>query len=91
MGVPVEPSASRRLLRDVARTDDEEISCSECFDLVSRYVDRPVTESLGDGALARLQQHLRQCGVCREEYEILRDLVGLDADGRGPSADDVRT
>jgi hypothetical protein len=86
----VEPPASWRLLRDVARTDDEEISCSDCFDLVSRYVDGSVSEPLWEGVLPRLQQHLRQCGVCREEYEILRDLVGLDADGRGPSADDLR-
>jgi predicted anti-sigma-YlaC factor YlaD len=79
------------LLRDVADTDDEEISCTECFDLVSEYVDLEVAGVVGDRTLPRLQQHLRQCGVCREEYEILRDLARLEADGQLPSTDDLRS
>lgn len=76
--------ALRRLLQSIADTDDEEISCAECFDLVSQYVDLEVGGKAGAGTLPRLQQHLRQCGVCREEYEALRDIVRLDAD-RGTS------
>jgi hypothetical protein len=74
--------AVRRLLQDIADTDDEEISCTECFDLVPQYVDLEVAGQANDRTLPRLQQHLRQCRVCREEYEVLRDLVRRDADGR---------
>ena len=74
----------RRLLQHIADTDDEEISCAECFGLVPQYVDLEVAGQAGDHTLPHLQQHLRQCGVCREEYEVLRDLVRLDADGRTP-------
>jgi predicted anti-sigma-YlaC factor YlaD len=77
----MERPALRRLVRGIADTDDEEISCDECFDLVSEYVDLEVAGAVGDRALPRLQQHLRQCGVCREEYETLRDLVRLEAEG----------
>ena len=78
----MELPALRRLLQHVADTDDEEISCAECFDLLPQYVDLEVAGRAGEGTLPRLQQHLRQCGVCREEYEVLRDLVRLDdADG----------
>ncbi len=80
----MELPAFRRLLQLVAETDDEEISCTECFDLVSEYVDLEVMGQAGDRTLPRLQQHLRQCGVCREEYEVLRDLVRLD-DADGPT------
>ena len=84
----MERPAWQRLVRSIAHTEDEEISCSECFDLVSEYVDREVA---ADGRrLPQLEQHLQQCGVCREEYEILRDLARLEADGRVPSADDLR-
>jgi hypothetical protein len=77
--------AFHRLLQHIADTDDEEISCAECFDLVPQYVDLEVAGQAGDQTLLPLQQHLRQCGVCREEYEALRDLVRLEADGRAPS------
>ena len=86
----MERPALRRLLRAISDTDDEEISCAECFDLVSRYVDLEVTGMVAEQTLPRLQQHLRQCGVCREEYEVLRDLARLEAEGRAPSADDLR-
>jgi hypothetical protein len=32
------------LLRRLAVTEDEELSCSECFDLVSDYVDLEIAE-----------------------------------------------
>ena len=84
----MEHPAWRRLIRDIAGTEDEEISCSECFDLVSDYVDREIAGY--ERGLPQLEQHLRQCGVCREEYEVLRDLARLEAEGRAPSIDDLR-
>lgn len=45
---------------------------------------------VADKKLPRLRQHLNQCGVCREEYETLRDLVRLEAEGRLPSVDELR-
>ena len=78
------------LLRHIAATEDEEISCTECFDLVPQYVDLEITGQVADKKLPRLRQHLNQCGVCREEYETLRDLVRLEAEGRFPSVDELR-
>jgi hypothetical protein len=40
--------------------------------------------------LPLLGQHLEQCAVCREEYEVLRELARLEAEGRSPSIDDLR-
>lgn len=87
----MERPALRRLLRNIAETDDDEISCTECFDLVSQYVDLEVAGTVSEQTLPRLKQHLQQCGVCREEYEILKDLVRLEAEGRAPSADNLRS
>ena len=82
----MELPAFRRVLQGLADTEDAEISCSECFDLVSQYVDLEVAGQAGAATFPRLRQHLRQCGVCREEYEVLRDLVRLDV-GRDPASD----
>ena len=61
-------------VKKILETEDEEISCSECFDLVSNYVD---TNQYGTNRVivARLEKHLSQCLACREEYEVLRDLA----------------
>jgi hypothetical protein len=76
----------RRLLRQLQETQDQELSCSECFEQLSDYVDlelagQPVAEHL-----PLLRQHLTQCGVCREEYQVLRELAELTLGG-GPLPD----
>ena len=83
----MERPAWRRLLEQIADTQDEEIPCTECLDLVSQYAGLELAGMAGEATLPRLQQHLRQCGVCREEYEVLRDLLRLEAEGRSPSTD----
>jgi predicted anti-sigma-YlaC factor YlaD len=64
-------------LRNIYETQDEEISCTECFDLVSRFVE--LETSGGDVAteLPQVKQHLDQCRACRDEYEILHELARL--------------
>jgi hypothetical protein len=79
-----------RLLQNISRTEEDEISCSECFDLVSHFVD---VELAGENAVAqmpKLKQHLDQCAACREEYQTLRDLGRLDNEGGLPSLDELQ-
>jgi hypothetical protein len=45
---------------------------------------QPVAERL-----PLLRQHLAQCGVCREEYQVLRELARLTEVGELPSDDDL--
>jgi hypothetical protein len=79
-----------RLLRLVARTEEEELSCTACFDLLPQYVDLEVAGEAPDSRLPLFRQHVEQCAVCREEYETLRELARLEAEGRSPSIDDLR-
>jgi hypothetical protein len=71
-------------LRNIYETQDEEISCTECFDLVSLFVEREI--SGGDVAtqLQQVRQHLDQCRACRDEYEMLRDLARLEVEDQTP-------
>jgi hypothetical protein len=73
-----------RLLRHVSDTEVEEISCSECFELLSSGVELEMAGATSAAAWVRLAQHLRQCGVCREEYETLRDFVRSETEGGTP-------
>lgn len=79
-----------RWLKNIHHTREQEISCSECFDQVSHFVD---VELAGEDAASRmplLRQHLDQCATCREEYDTLRDLRWLEKGGQLPSVDDLR-
>jgi anti-sigma factor RsiW len=86
----VNRSQLERLLWLVARTEDAELSCDGCFDLLPQYVDLEVAGEAPDTRLPLFRQHLEQCAVCREEYETLRELARLEAEGRLPSIDDLR-
>ncbi|HET9590405.1 MAG TPA: hypothetical protein VFO91_16580 [Anaerolineales bacterium] len=79
-----------RWLRNIHHTQDEEISCSECFDSVSHFVEVELSGEDPAIKLPRVKQHLDQCPACREEYETLRDLRNLEEEGRLPSKDDLQ-
>lgn len=64
-----------RLLRRIADTESDEISCSECFDLLPIAVELELAGTEETTVTSRLARHLGQCSVCREEYEVLRDFV----------------
>ncbi len=68
-----------RILRSIFETRDDEISCSECFDQISDYVDREIADEVVTKQMLLVRQHLDQCRVCREEYETLLDLARLEA------------
>jgi hypothetical protein len=86
----VQKNRFERWLQNIYHTQEEEISCSECFDSVSHYVE---VELAGENAaiqMPQLRQHLDQCPACREEYETLRDLRRLEEQGEPPSLDDLQ-
>jgi hypothetical protein len=85
-----DPQATRRrqLLRQLEATQDKELSCSECFEQISDYVDLELAGEPAAERLPLLSQHLGQCRVCREEYVVLRDLAALTAAGEQPPVDD---
>jgi CRISPR/Cas system-associated protein Cas10 (large subunit of type III CRISPR-Cas system) len=62
-------------IEKIYATQKEEISCSECFRLVSVFVDRELAGEDLNTMLMMVKQHLDLCQVCQEEYEILRELA----------------
>ena len=77
-------------LRNIYETREEEISCTECFDLSSRYVELEIAGQDAAAQRPELRQHLNQCRACRDEYEALRDLRLLEEKGEMPSLDDLQ-
>lgn len=79
-----------RWLQNIHQTQDEEISCSECLDLVSRYVEVELSGENSETKLPQFKQHLNQCAACKQEYEVLRDLARLEKENHLPSLDDLQ-
>lgn len=77
-------------LKNIYTTQEEEISCSECFDSVARFIELEFSGANPAADLPQVTQHLSQCSACREEYETLRDLRRFEEDGKAPSLDDLR-
>ena len=79
-----------RWLRNIYETQDQEISCTECFDLVSGFVELEVSGQDAAARMPQVKQHLNQCEACRDEYEALRDLRQLEEKGDLPPLDDLQ-
>ena len=76
-------------LCNIYETRDVEISCTECFDLVSGFVEIQVAGQDAAAASAPVKQHLDQCRACREEYEVLHDLIRRENQGDMPELEDL--
>jgi hypothetical protein len=76
-------------LRNIQDTREVEISCTECFDLTSRFVELETSGRDAAAELPQVKNHFDQCRACREEYETLRDLVNLEDQDDAPSLDDL--
>lgn len=76
-------------LKRIRDTRVDEIDCSACLDRISAYVDLEL--STGDAAqrMPEVRQHVDQCGVCFDEYQVLRDLARLEREGDTPSTDEL--
>ncbi len=74
-------------LRNIYETQDVEISCTECLDLVSRFVELETSGVDVMAELPQVKQHLGQCRACRDEYEMLRDLARFENEGGAPLDD----
>ena len=77
-------------LKNIYHTQDDEISCTQCFDLISRFVDLEISSKDAAVEMPQVKQHLEQCRACHDEYESLRDLRLLEEKGELPSLDDLR-
>ena len=79
-----------RWLVNIQNTLEDEISCSDCFDSVSHFVEVELSGEDAAARLPQLKQHLDQCPACRVEYETLRDLQDLENKGELPSLEELQ-
>ena len=77
-------------LKNIYETQDKEISCTECFDLVSHFVELEISGENAVAKMPQLKQHLDQCRACRDEYQILLALARFENEGGVPSLGELK-
>ncbi len=68
-----------RLLRQVSRTREDEISCDDCFDLLDAFAELVHNGENAAGLMPLVQQHLDLCRDCREEFEALIEVLAANS------------
>ncbi len=67
----------RQLLQAIFATRSDQIGCERCFEQLDCFVEKALTGGDLAEAMPLVEDHLKRCGDCREEFEAL--LVALYA------------
>ncbi|CAN5743928.1 hypothetical protein BH20ACT11_BH20ACT11_15590 [soil metagenome] len=67
-----------KVVRAVSQTQEEELTCDECFEELDRFVELELAGLDAAEAMPLVRDHLAKCDDCREEFEAL--LAALRAE-----------
>lgn len=65
----------KKLIRGIKATRSDEISCAECFEKLDTYAELELAGKSPEKALPLIEDHLKKCGECREEYQALLNAL----------------
>jgi len=78
------PSDIRRIAALSLSVPDEEIGCGDCADCLDRFAELRLRGLAAGEALPLVEEHLRQCRECDEEFEVLLEVLRSDEAEEGP-------
>lgn len=64
-----------QLLRSLANSNEDELSCSEVYDLLDQYAESHLRGEDAERLMPLLKEHLDICHECCDEYEALISAV----------------
>lgn len=65
----------KKMVRSVQMTTQQEIGCGECFEQLEQFAGMKLKGKAPEEAMPLVQDHLKKCNDCREEYEALLDAM----------------
>jgi hypothetical protein len=69
--------AVRKLLLQIARTQQRELDCGEVFAVIDQYTEAMIAGADVQEEFAMVVQHLELCSDCLEEYEALLSVLQM--------------
>jgi hypothetical protein len=70
----------KSLIGSIFAVRDEEMLCSEFFEILPRYVDLQLAGEEADKIFPELSHHLYQCAECNEVYQSVLKAVQSEKD-----------
>ncbi len=65
----------KRMIQAVQMTSSEEIGCDECYNKLNQFAEMELNGKSSEEAMPLVQDHLKRCKSCRQEYEVLLDAM----------------
>lgn len=76
-GAELDPALLQMMVKAAVNTRDDELDCAECFEQLDDFVELTLRGKDAAAAMPLVEDHLRRCGDCREEFEAL--LIALQS------------
>jgi hypothetical protein len=73
------------LLQSALETEEYEISCLECFNLLDQYADLILDGTDPSEIMPAVRQHLNHCPTCTRQFEALMIMIQEAAKNRHSS------
>ena len=74
---PAEAALLTGLMRALEVTSEDELSCGVVYDLMDQYAEAKLRgEDMGE-ITPLIEMHLLMCGHCREEFEMLLEMMQM--------------
>lgn len=73
--MPLSNEQMSELLRLIGITASEEIDCEECLSHIAEFAEHQSGNESTKQRLRDVEQHLKVCAECQEEYETLRRIL----------------
>ena len=70
-----DPSLWQALLKSAFETEEYEIDCEECFNLLDMYAELLIEGTDPAEIMPTVKQHLKQCNCCDRELEALMVMI----------------
>ena len=65
------------LMTALSNTREDEISCDEVYEVVDQYAEAVIEGKDVQTLMPLVYHHIHMCAVCREELELLLELIQL--------------
>jgi hypothetical protein len=65
----------KKIMQKVADTRPDEIDCGDCFEQLDRFAELVLSGKPIQDAMPLVQDHLKRCDDCREEFETLLSVL----------------
>ena len=65
----------KKMLTGLTKTLETECSCDEVFELLDQYAEMAVAQGDAAQVMPLVDHHLRMCPDCREEYDMLMQIL----------------